>query len=180
MSVAKIANRYAKSLIDLSVDKNVLDEVVRDTRGFLELTANKDFGVFLKSPIIHADKKIEVLVELLGGKVRPELLDFFKMVVRKGREGILPDILTVVEDKYNEMKGVTRVVITSAVELSDSEFERIAAKLKKTSLVSANIEFIKKINPALMGGFVIEIGDKRYDASVAGKMKKLRNQLIEK
>lgn len=180
MSVTKIANRYAKSLIDLSVEKKVLDEVVSDIKGFQELAGNRDFMLFLRSPIIHSDKKISVFEELFGGKVHPELMDFFRLVVRKGRENILPEILEVVEDKYNKIKGVTKVYLTSAVALSDSDFDKISEKLKKTSLATDQVEFIKKVDPAHIGGFIIEIGDNRYDASIAGKMNKLRHQLIAK
>jgi F-type H+-transporting ATPase subunit delta len=180
MSVSKISNRYAKSLLNLCKEKNILEEVVGDVSAFLEMTENRDFELFLRSPIIQSDKKLAVFQELLGGNVNAEMMDFLKMVVRKGRENILPEILEVFLSKYNELKGVTNVVLTSAVELSETEVEKIAAKLKNTSLTSDNVAFTKKVDPALIGGFIIEIDDKRYDASIAGKMQKMKNQLISK
>jgi F-type H+-transporting ATPase subunit delta len=180
MSVSKISNRYAKSLIDFSREKGILDVIIEDVKAFLKMTENKDFSLFLRSPIIHADKKLDVFEELVGSAVQTELMDFFKMVIRKGRENILPEILDVVLEKYNEMRGVTTAVITSAVALSEREVQKIAGKLKNTALAGEKIEFIHKIDPALIGGFIIEVGDKRYDASIVGKMKKMKNQLSAK
>ena len=180
MSVSKISNRYAKSLIDLCVQRNTLDEVINDAKSFIDVTENREFEMFLRSPIVQSDKKIAVFNDLFDGKVHEELMSFFKMVIRKGRELILPEIMKVVLVKYNEMKGVTRVYITSAVELNDAEFDRISEKLSKSSIATENVEFIKEVDPALVGVFIIEIDDKRYDTSIAGKMKKLKNQLIAK
>jgi F-type H+-transporting ATPase subunit delta len=178
MSVSKISKRYAKSLVDLSRNKKNLDEVVGDVKSFLNLAGNREFKVFLKSPIIHAEKKSAVFNEMFKGKIQEDLLNFFHMVIKKGRENILMEILEVVVDMYNELKGVTKVVITSAVKLSDKEFDKISAKLKNTSLASENVEFEEKVDPALIGGFIIQVGDKRYDASIAGKLKKLNQELI--
>lgn len=180
MSVTKISNRYAKSLIDLCKKQGIMEPVIEDTKAFLELTRNREFELFLKSPIIESDKKLKVFEKLLGSKVNIELLGFFKMVIRKGRENILPEIMNVVLDQYNLMKGVTKIFITSASELSQKELERISAKLKESKLATDKLEFVRKIDPTLIGGFVLEIGDKLYDASIAGKIKKVKKQLIEK
>ena len=177
MSVSKIANRYAKSFIDLGKEKNQLDELISDLKSFLEMTANKDFSVFLKSPIINADKKLNVFNAMFEDKVHEETMAFFRMVVRKGRENILPQIIQNVLDRYNQRLGITKVNITSASQLSENEINKITEKLKKSSLVIDRIEFVKNIDPALLGGFIIEIGDKLIDASIAGKMKKIRKEL---
>jgi len=178
MSVSKIANRYAKSLIDLGKERGVLETIITDVSAFIEMAGNRDFTLFLKSPIIKSDKKLLVFDELFKGKVHDESMAFFRMVIKKGRENILVEILKNVLAKYKEMKGVTTVVLTSATELSDDEFNKISDKLKATSLASDNVEFIKKIDPTIVGGFIIEIGDKLYDASIAGKMKKIKKELI--
>jgi F-type H+-transporting ATPase subunit delta len=178
MSVSKISNRYAKSLIDLAREKNILEDIIEDVTGFLQAADNKDFVLFLKSPIINGDKKEKVFEELFGKKVHQETMAFFKMVIKKGRENILPQILNRVLEAYKEMKGITTVTITSATELTVEEFDRISNKLTEAKLASDNVEFIKKIDSSIIGGFIIEIGDKLYDASIAGKMKKLKKELI--
>jgi F-type H+-transporting ATPase subunit delta len=139
---------------------------------------NRDFAVFLKSPIIHVEKKMEVFNALFEGKVEGETLNFYQLVVQKGREKVLPLIMQHVIEEYKKMKGITTVTITSASEMSEKEFDRISDKLRKSGMASENVEYIQKIDPAIIGGFVIEIGDKLYDASVAGKLKKLRKELI--
>lgn len=178
MSVSKITNRYAKSLFDLAREKNILELVVEDARGFIEIAKNRKFSLLLKSPIIHAEKKWEVFEKIFGGKVHKETLNFFGLVIRKGRENILPQMMIDVVDDYNRLKGITTVTLTSATELSQKEFDRIATWLKQSKLATENVEFIKKIDPAIGGGFIIEIGDKLYDASIAGKIKKLKKELI--
>lgn len=178
MSVSKIANRYAKSFIDLGKERNVLDALILDVKSFLEMTENRDFLLFLKSPIINAEKKLKVFNAMLEGKVKEETMAFFQLVVKKGRESILPQILHNVLDRYNDMQGVTKVHVTSASELSEDDFKKISDKLKKSSLVKERIEFVKNIDSSLVGGFIIEIDDKLLDASIAGKMNKIRKQLI--
>ena len=180
MSVSKIADRYAKSLLDLVEKQAAMEVIIEDVKGFIKLSANLEFASFLKSPIIHAEKKLEVFEKMLGGKVHPELMNFFQLVIRKGRENILPDILQVVLDRHRKMMGLTTVGITSAVKLTEGELKRIAEKLKMTELVDQQVEYVQRIDPKILGGFIIEIGDKRYDASVAGKVRKIRKQLIEK
>ena len=178
MSVSKIAGRYAKSLIDLGRERQAMDAIVADIGHFLEMSQQRDFNMFLKSPIINADKKWKVFIALLSGKVHPGLMDFFRMVIYKGRENILPEILRVVVQKHKEMIGMTTVVITSAVALEDKVLDRITEKLKKAKLVDRQVEYIRKIDPDVIGGFVIEIGDLRYDASIAGKVRKIHKELI--
>ena len=126
MSVSKIANRYAKSLIDLGKEKGVLETIISDVSAFIEMAENKEFSIFLKSPIIKSEKKLLVFEELLRGKVHDESMAFFRMVIKKGRENILVEILKNVLARYKEMQGVTTVILTSATELSEDEFKKIS------------------------------------------------------
>jgi len=99
-------------------------------------------------------------------------------VIQKNRENILPEIIDRVIAMYKEMKGITMVRLISASEMNEQALARIDEKLKKAGLVANVAEFELEVDPSLIGGFVIEIDDKLYDASVAGKMKKLSKELI--
>jgi len=89
MSIARIAGRYAKSLLDLAQDANKLDRVKADMDGFAEAVAVRDLKMMLKSPIITTDKKRAVIKEIFGGKVDELTMAFLNIVLTKGREAKL-------------------------------------------------------------------------------------------
>lgn len=90
MSIFKVASRYAKSLIDLSTEHGSLDEVKSDMDGVLTvLKTSTELQAVLKNPIIKMDRKKAVLASLFTGKVRPEVIAFFNIMVRKGRANLI-------------------------------------------------------------------------------------------
>ena len=85
MSISRISARYAKSLIDLAVEQNVLDQVVNDIQAFIGITKNRDFYLLLKSPIINTTKKLQIFKSIFEGKVNNITYSFFDIIIRKGR-----------------------------------------------------------------------------------------------
>lgn len=175
MSVTKIASRYAKSLLDLAREQGVLEEVLSDIKAFQKVTDNRDFYLMLKSPIVKADKKQAVISTLFAGKVNNLTLEFLKILVRKGREIYLPEIDDQFIEQYKKLKHITTVKITSASPLSDQQLKVIQSKLKSSSITDENLDIETEVNEDLIGGFVIEIGDKLYDASVIHKLETMKN-----
>ncbi len=179
MSTTKIASRYAKSLIDLAIDQNTLEEVFTDMKAFLTIAQMKDFSIFLKSPVIKADKKIRVINAIFDGRVHRLTMAFLRIITNKGREEYLQDISAQFVHQYNELKGISNVRLTGASELTKAQKTEITQKLKKEGLVYDNVIIDEKVDPGILGGFIVEVGDKLYDASLTSKLRQMRKELMK-
>jgi F-type H+-transporting ATPase subunit delta len=179
MSVYKIASRYAKSLLDLAIEQGRLEQVHNDMLYcHALLKASREFVLLLKSPLITADKKISIVHQLLGEKVNPLTLSFFDIMIRKGREAYLVDIVKAFKEQYNRKKEITPVKIKTAVQPDESFIHKVIEKLKKEAGLK-NVEVNTEVNPDLIGGFVIQYEDKMIDASIAKNLKELKKELSD-
>lgn len=180
MSVIRIASRYAKSLLDLAKDQNVMAEVVSDIEGFSKMVENRDFYLLLKSPIIKVGKKAEILNLLLEGKVNKLTKAFLDITLRKGREGYLPEIANEFLNQYKRMQGISSVKLVTATPISESTIEAIKAKLLASEVTDKSVEIESSVDESLIGGFIVQIGDKQIDASVAHKLAELAKTMTSK
>jgi F-type H+-transporting ATPase subunit delta len=174
MKGTKSAIRYAKALLELAIEQNKVDLVLKDMEFFVNSgNDNYDLLVFLKSPVINADKKLNVLNELFS---HFDVLSksFIQLITKNGREAILPVIASSFIDLVKSYKNIIPVTLISATELSKTSKDKILSKVK----VSGTIELKEEIDPTLIGGFIIRIGDVQVDASVNSQIKKLKIDLI--
>lgn len=176
MSADRIANRYAKSLIDLAVEQGKLEEVHNDVKYIEKVAENKDFQSVIKSPVIAPAKKKQVLNALFSGKVSPMMSSFLKTVLSKGREAYLGEMAKDFIVQYKTIKKVSAVQLTSAQPLSKATVDKILAKLHSSSSTMDNIELDIKVDPSLIGGFVLQYNDKLYDTSVKHKLSLLKKE----
>lgn len=176
MSSSRVAGRYAKSLIDLAGEKGKLASVIGDIEALNAAVKNRDLYLMLKSPIISGDKKESVMKALFAERFQDVTMAFINICIAKGREGLLPDIATEVLAEYKKMQGITSVKVTTATPLSAEGLEALRSKLVASSTTAQSVEIETAIDPTLIGGFVIEFGDKLYDASVAAKLATLKKE----
>lgn len=172
MSVATVANRYAQSLIDLAVEQNKLEKIHEDMQGFKSSLDSRDLVLMLKSPIINSSKKIDAFKAVFGGKVDEMTMSFFTLVMKKGREAALPEITNAFISQYRAKKNISSAKVITATKLTQEKLDAIKASLSKSGNTTFEIE--EEVDESLIGGFVIEMGDKKYDASVKHKLDKLR------
>ncbi|MDH5381482.1 MAG: ATP synthase F1 subunit delta [Cyclobacteriaceae bacterium] len=178
MSEYKVSNRYAKSLLELSHDKNVLDKVYEDIQLLLEtLKENRNLRVMLQSPIIKHSKKKEVLRAVFSNKLNNLTQSFLDILCNKSREYLLYSILQEFNVMYNELKGIQAADITTTLPLNKELRLKIEAVIREVSGKTL-VKLTEQINPELIGGFVLKIGDRQIDDSVSGKIKKLRRNLL--
>lgn len=174
-----VASRYAKSLLDLAVEKGQLDAVYADMLQVSEVAANsKDFINFLNSPVIKTDKKIAVLKSIFEGKVNTLTLGFFNVVASKRRESVIPEMASSFVEQYRAHKNILTAVVTSAAGL-DAATRQKALDLVKAQM-NGEIELVEKTDPNLIGGFVLRIGDKQIDRSVSRQLTNLKKELTNK
>ncbi len=166
MSSTKLAYRYAKSVIDLALEKGKLEEVSKDMHLLNSVTDNvREFYMMLKSPIVNGDKKMEVTKLLFHDKITDITENFINILMRKNRESYLPEIIDAYIAQYNIIKGITPVTITSATELSKTAIDEVLNKLKQTAGLQT-IQLETKIDADLVGGYILQWEDKLIDNSI--------------
>lgn len=176
MSVTRIATRYAKSLIDLSGEQGKLEKVHEDMLMLHNASKNRDLHVFLKNPVIHSDKKIAVFKALFGDKMDQLTLAYMNLLANKGREGYLTEIAAEFVNQYKVLKKITTVKVTTAGPMTDDLMGDLKKQLLASGITHENLDIQTVVNPDLIGGFVLEFDNKRYDSSVAHKLEELKSQ----
>ena len=172
----RLASRYAKSIIDLSIEKGVLEKVYADMMWLQELCrVSPDFVNLLRSPIIKADKKQKIVLAITAGKLNELTSGFNRLLITKSREGFLPEIATAFITRYKHHKNIHTVKLTTASPVSDSIKNAIIEQVKKSAGYE-NIELITMVKEELIGGFVLQTGDQLVDASVAYDLKYIARQ----
>ena len=180
MSITRIASRYAKSLLDLAVENKKLERVLEDVQLFNQSLENRDLFLVVKSPIIKAEKKLAIFTQIFKGKVDDLTLSFIEIVTAKGRESILPEITDQFIEQYRELKNITLASFTTSQKVPDSIIDSLVSELKNSSWVrKGEVEVQEKVDEDIIGGFIIEIEDKQYDASVKAKLAELKKEILD-
>ncbi len=175
MSEIQVASRYAKSLIDLAAEQNSVEPVKKDIELFLETCrVNPQLQAILKNPIISLDKKANILDGLFGDKLNKMILSFFKIVVRKGRSQVLYATGKEFINQYNILKNVVKSTVTSASPLSQDNIAQIEEVVKQAT--KGEVILTAQVDPDLIGGFILKVGDKQFDTSLSSKLNKLKKE----
>lgn len=177
MSEIRVATRYAKSLFDLAMEKDKLERVEQDADLFLQTIAqSRAFENMIKSPVITPDKKLDVMTKVFHGKFNDLTMAFMRIVARKGREMLLNKIFQQFMAMYKEHKNIITAIVTTAVPIDHGMEKDIKRMLHERT--QSTIELKTKVNPQMLGGFVLQYEDKLVDASVSSQLKALRNHLL--
>ena len=176
MSLIRVASTYAKSLIDLAIEQDQINVVNDDMQALEQAMGSRDLVLMLKSPIIKKGTKEKILKTLFSDKLSGLTNAFINIVVRKGRENVLPEIISALKDEFKRFKGVTSITLVTAKEMTSENLEAIKSKLLKSDLTLDSVEIDTKVDPSIIGGFVIQLGDKLYDASVAHQLSTLKKE----
>lgn len=177
MNYSLVAVRYANALFKLSVEKDIMEDVYTDIQLLLShCSSEDDFCEFVYSPVIKPQQKIKLFDSVYSGKINPVTLGLFKLVVENNREAVLQAIFRNFSTLYKKHKGIKAVTLYTALKLEESYIEYIKSFISKE--LDAPVELSVIIKEDLLGGFVLKVDDKMVDASITGKLKKVRNQLI--
>jgi F-type H+-transporting ATPase subunit delta len=179
MSVSRIAARYAKSLIDLAIERGQLGMVIRDIKSLSSAVKNRDLYLMFKSPIILPDKKKQITDTLFGDRFSTLTMAFLRICITKGRESLLPEIAEEAMAMHKQMQSLTTIKITTATPLTEQGIEDIRRKFELSGSTGKTVDVQTAVNPDLIGGFVVEFGDKLYDASVAHQLDNLRKTFMD-
>lgn len=177
MSETRVAARYAKSILDLSIEQKNLDAILSDMKTFASIVSgNSDMRNLISSPIVPGDKKFAMLKKLFENQLNPLTIKFFDIIIRKKREKYLGDIANSFIKQYNDLHNIANASVKSAVALSDAAISEIKGHIESQTGKKINIS--ATVNPDLIGGIVVQVEDRLFDASVAGKLGKLKQELL--
>lgn len=172
----RVASRYAKSLLDLAVEKGQLERVYTDMEYLQQLTKeSRDFLNLLRSPVVKPDAKIKAVNAVTAGKISELTTAFTTLIITKAREAVLPEVITAFIKQYKQHKNIHTIKLTTAVPVSDEIKNAIVAQVKKSGNMQ-NIELETIVDPEIIGGFVLQAGDKLVDASILYDLKSISRQ----
>ena len=172
----RLAARYAKAILDLAIEKGQLETVYKDMVYLSTICrSSREFVSLLRSPIVKADKKRQILEAVTAGRISPMTTAFNALLTSKEREAYLPEIAAAFEEQYKAYKGIQSVKLSTAVPVSEDLKKEILGKIRSDRKVE-QIDLETEVRPELIGGFVLEIGDELIDASVAFDLNKIKQQ----
>ena len=177
MSDGRVAKRYAKPLLELAQEQGVLEETKKDMELFVGLCEDsKDLQLMLKSPIIPHLKKLSILEKLFKGKVGNLTYSIFEIIVKKNRESILFEVGKSFLSLYNKAKGLIEATVTSTIKLDDKtkkEFEKLVKSVTGQDAILTEV-----VDPSVIGGFKLKIGDQQIDETVSSKLRELELKFL--
>jgi F-type H+-transporting ATPase subunit delta len=175
MKGSKVAARYAKALLETSIEKGIVDQVANDMNHLHETQEqNRELVSLFNSPIVGADKKIDILKEVFTA-FEPTTADFVELITKNGRENHLPEIAASFAEQVREHKGIVLIEIISATALNEETRNTILTKVQAN--VKGTLEVTERIDESIIGGFIVKMGDRRIDASVSNQLNKLKQSL---
>jgi F-type H+-transporting ATPase subunit delta len=180
VGVEHIANVYAEALLGVAENAgqtaavlDQLDSLVADV-----LDGYPQLERILASEMVSPEEKSRILDRVLGAQALPLLLRFIKVVARRGRLGLVRAIHRQAHVLYRQKLGQVAVEVTTAAPFDDAAAERLRAALRR--LVEGEPVLQQSVDPAILGGVVVRVGDTIYDASVARQLETMRQQMIDR
>ncbi|TRZ66589.1 ATP synthase F1 subunit delta [bacterium] len=175
MLSGKVAKRYALALFDAAKISGQLDIVAVDCNNIIELLdSSKQFMRFFRSPVIKASKKQSVINAVLESRISKLTSDFLKLLVLRNRENVIHEILTEFIRLNDDISGIIKVAVKSAVELSDEQKQNLKKQLDEFS--NLNTESVFTFDESLIGGFTVQVKDTVLDASIKRQLELLKNK----
>lgn len=175
MSGSRAAVRYAKAVLNFALEQNKEVEVNNDMLLVAEtIEESKDLQLLLSSPVLKTDLKRAALKEVFSNKISSLSIGLLDLLVDNKRLPILSDVAKTYTVIFDKLKGIEVAKVTSAVPLTEALNKQVLAKVKEITGKDATIENI--VNPDIIGGFILRIGDVQYDASISNKLQVLKRQ----
>jgi F-type H+-transporting ATPase subunit delta len=172
MSNIRLSSRYAKSLISLASERGETDVLLKD---MLQITsgirASKDLQIMLASPVISGDKKLKVLTSVFT-ELNKTTRTFIELIVNKGREGDLAEIAQSFVQQVKAGRNIFDVELISASPADDALRAEVSKVAK--NICGGEVEITEKVDSDLIGGFILRVNGMEYNASVSGKLKKVK------
>lgn len=176
MSDIVVAKRYAKALFEVAQGKAIVSRVEEELKSVVSaIRDNADLQKFLSHPSIGTNVKADLLKQIFEGKVSEPVWNTLQILIDKGREAILPALLNDYVKIAGEAQGQANATVFSAFALSEAQLADIASHFNKITGKVLRLQTV--IEPKLLGGIQVRIGDRLYDGSLSGKLDRLAKSL---
>ncbi len=177
MADYKVSMRYATSLLDLAAEKNKMDVISGDVELISETMEKAPaLARALENPVIRPEIKTSILDEIFKSDIDYETMHFVRFLVKKGRENLLGEIAHKYLQLRDEKLGIVNVDVRTAFELTEQQKNELKSKIEKMLNKTARLRV--KIEPEVVGGFIAQVNDTVYDASVRHQLDILKQQLL--
>ncbi len=178
MNYSAISVRYAKALFMLGKEKNLLSSIKEDM-DYIAAVCNQsvDFKEFLKNPVVQTSKKTQIIKRIFETKISELSLRFLELIVKNKREVFIPMISLNVLDLIRKEKNIKTALLITASELD----EKLLVKTKKIleKELGTKVDLTARTSPHIIGGIILQIDGKQYDASIATQIKKLKKEMLK-
>ena len=172
----RVAKPYARALYEAASEQDVLDAVTEDIDTLRELIgASEELTEFVHSPVLSPQFKSETFQQLFANVVQPLTLNFLKLLTSKQRERYLIAIMDVFSAIVDEAAGRLLAKVTTAVPITQTQAERLTQQLSAYSGKQVRLETTTDTN--IQGGFIVQLDDTVFDASIASQLQRLKQQL---
>ncbi|MFT4033476.1 MAG: ATP synthase F1 subunit delta, partial [Siphonobacter sp.] len=159
-------------------EKGVLDTVYQDMQLFAQVSEqSRPFALTMKSPIVKHWKKLEILRALFQSRVSPITFSIFEIITKKNRESILSAVATEFTRQYQKLKGIEVAHLTTAAPLTDTQRTEFKSTIAKQT--GKQIELAEKVDPQLIGGYVLRVGDTQIDNTIKNRLNTLKLQFAQ-
>lgn len=176
MSSTRAAIRYAKAILEIADSKNATSQVSADMALIAStIKANSELSSFIQNPLVRVEAKKDVVSEVFAS-VSPVTQSIFRLLLENKRFEILDSIAVEYSKLFAIQNGVEVAKVTTAVPMDAALEAKVSAKIATLSS-SQKITIENIVDPAIIGGFILRIGDKQYNASVANRLQVLKREL---
>jgi F-type H+-transporting ATPase subunit delta len=171
-----IAHVYSKAILELAEQQGEADSLLEELQGLVEyLGRNPELEQFLASPLVDDEDRSRVLEKAFRGQTSDLLLDSLQVVNRKGRLSLLRSIVEGYRSEHRKLRGMVEARVRTAVPLTEALRARVRESVARHT--GRQPVLIEKVDPALIGGIIIDVGDEKIDGSVSNKLRELGNAL---
>lgn len=173
-----VAKRYASALFEVAFEEKI-HEKVKDELSFIVdcLKIEPQFSSLLKSPLITADEKKDIISNIFQGKITTEVFNFIRILIDKGREEYIEAIVKEYKMLVDALKNKVDAVAITAVPMTKEDLLKLQANLSASS--GKNIELKNQVDPSVIGGVLVKIGDQIIDGTVKSRLANIREQLSQ-
>lgn len=178
MASQAAAKRYAEAIFDLAREEDKLDDWLTRLNGLVEIANDEVANRFFNNPNVPDADKYAAMRAMIVGEGADEVLNLARLLIHRRRFDALPQIRSIYQDMMLEASGVAVADVTTAIDLSDEELQRMAAGLQR--LVGRQVEVRPFVDPDIIGGFVARVGDQLVDGSVRSQLRNLRTALTQR
>jgi F-type H+-transporting ATPase subunit delta len=170
------SRRYAEAVFELAQRERAEDAWGADLDTVAAVVGDERIGRTLDNPAIPFREREAILQRSLEGKVAPPLLNVARLLAQRSRLELVPAIAVQYRRLLNQRRGIVEAVVTSALPLTQDESRAVRERV--TAMTGAQVDLREAVDPSLIGGLTVQVGDRLLDASVRGRLERLRNQLV--